>query len=125
MSDPKAQDEDTVHYEGPAGGWDSRKGIARIYGKQWATPAALETLGKQNKPGGFMCVSCAWTKPKHSHAFECCENGAKAPLWERTSRRCPPGFFTKHSIAGLQFWSDCESTSLHASESIGPRCIRS
>ncbi|MBT0667600.1 FdhF/YdeP family oxidoreductase [Novosphingobium profundi] len=106
MSDPTRQDENTVHYEGPAGGWGSLKGISRIYGKEWATPATLETLARQNKPGGFMCVSCAWTKPKHPHAFEFCENGAKATLWELTSRRCGPDFFAEHSVTELQDWSD-------------------
>lgn len=95
-----------VDYDGPAGGWGSLKGISRIYGKEWATPAALETLARQNKPGGFMCVSCAWTKPKHPHAFEFCENGAKATLWELTSRRCTPEFFAEHSVTELQGWSD-------------------
>ncbi|KTR83784.1 formate dehydrogenase [Novosphingobium barchaimii] len=106
MSDPERQDEGTVHYDGPAGGWGSLKGIAHIYGKEWATPAVLQTLARQNKPGGFMCVSCAWTKPAHPHAFEFCENGAKATLWELTSRRCGPDFFAEHSVTELQGWSD-------------------
>ena len=66
--------------EGPSGGWGSLKGIASIYGDSWPTPAALETLARQNKPGGFMCVSCAWPKPVNYHPFEFCENGAKATL---------------------------------------------
>lgn len=83
MSKPE---DDTVHYDGPAGGWGSLKGITRIFGKELDSPAVLETLRRQNKPGGFMCVSCAWRKPAHPHAFEFCENGAKATLWELTSR---------------------------------------
>jgi hypothetical protein len=74
--------EKTVHYDGPAGGWGSLKGITRIFGAEWPTPAAIETLARQNKPHGFMCVSCSWTKPADYHAFEFCENGAKATLWE-------------------------------------------
>ncbi|HWU63543.1 MAG TPA: FdhF/YdeP family oxidoreductase [Ensifer sp.] len=99
-------DDGTVHYDGPAGGWGSMKGIARIFGKEWSTPAALETLARQNKPGGFMCVSCAWTKPAHHHPFEFCENGAKATLWELTTRRCGPDFFEKHTLTELREWSD-------------------
>ena len=38
-----------------------------------------------------MCVSCAWAKPAEHHPFEFCENGAKATLWELTTRRCTPG----------------------------------
>ncbi|PDH65351.1 MAG: formate dehydrogenase [Sphingomonadaceae bacterium MED-G03] len=106
MSDPTQQDEDSVHYDGPAGGWGSVRGMASIYGKEWATPAALETLARQNKPGGFMCVSCAWTKPANPHPFEFCENGAKATLWELTSRRCTPDFFAKHTVSELRGWKD-------------------
>ncbi len=106
MGDPTKQDDDTVHYDGPAGGWGSLRGISSIYGKEWATPAALDTLAHQNKPGGFMCVSCAWTKPAHPHPFEFCENGAKATLWELTSRRCTPDVFAKHTITELKGWSD-------------------
>lgn len=97
-----AHDDDTVHYDGPSGGFGSLKGVARIFGKEWATPMALETLRRQNKPGGFMCVSCAWTKPEHPHPAEFCENGAKATLWELTTRTCDPGFFAKHTVSELK-----------------------
>ena len=97
---------ETAHYDGPAGGWGSLRGIASIFGKEWASPAAIETLRRQNKPGGFMCVSCAWTKPAHPHPFEFCENGAKATLWELTSRRCTPEFFAEHKLSELRTWKD-------------------
>lgn len=106
MSDPTRQDDDTVHYDGPAGGWGSLRGIASIFGKEWASPAALETLRRQNKPGGFQCVSCAWTKPANPHPFEFCENGAKATLWELTSSRCTPDFFAEHTVSELKTWKD-------------------
>jgi molybdopterin-dependent oxidoreductase alpha subunit len=96
----------TVEYDGPAGGWGSLKGIAQIFGKEWDTPAALETLMRQNKPKGFMCVSCSWAKPADHHTFEFCENGAKATLWELTTLRCTPDFFAKHSVTELRDWSD-------------------
>ena len=95
-----------VHYDGPSGGWGSLRGIASIFGHEWPTPAALETLARQNKPGGFMCVSCAWAKPATHHPFEFCENGAKATLWELTSRRCEPEFFAAHTVTELLDWSD-------------------
>ena len=98
--------DDTVRYDGPAGGWGSVRGIVSIFGKEWATPGALETLERQNKPRGFMCVSCSWAKPADYHPFEFCENGAKATLWELTTKRCTPEFFEKHTIAELQGWSD-------------------
>ncbi|AHE52175.1 hypothetical protein NX02_02070 [Sphingomonas sanxanigenens DSM 19645 = NX02] len=53
-----------------------------------------------------MCTSCAWGKPKHPHAFEFCENGAKATLWELTTRCCTPDFFAEHSVTELRKWSD-------------------
>jgi len=102
-----ADDQDgTVHYEGPAGGWGSMRGITQIFGKEWNTPSVTETLAHQNKPGGFMCVSCAWTKPANPHPFEFCENGAKATLWELTTRRCTPAFFAKHTLTELRTWRD-------------------
>ncbi|MGY4513525.1 molybdopterin-dependent oxidoreductase alpha subunit [Bradyrhizobium sp. USDA 3650] len=97
---------ETVEYDGPAGGWGSLKGIAHIFGKEWDSPAALETLRRQNKPKGFMCVSCSWAKPADYHTFEFCENGAKATLWELTSRRCTPDFFAQHTLTELRSWRD-------------------
>ena len=109
MSDtdvPVEREDHTVEYDGPAGGWGSLRGIATIFGKEWATPAALATLRRQNKPKGLMCVSCSWAKPADPHTFEFCENGAKATLWELTSRRCTPDFFAKHSVSELRSWND-------------------
>ena len=96
LKDPPARDPDqtdVAHYRGPAGGWGSVRGIASIFGEEWPTPMALETLARQNKPHGFMCVSCSWAKPADYHPFEFCENGAKATLWELTTRRCGAGVF--------------------------------
>lgn len=92
--------------EGPAGGWGSLRSIARIYGSEWPTPAVLDTLTHQNKPGGFMCVSCAWPKPKNYHPFEFCENGAKATLSDLTSARCTPAFWNYHTVSELRNWKD-------------------
>ena len=101
---------DMPHSPGPAGGWGSLKGIASIFGESWATPASLATLAKLNKPHGVMCVSCAWPKPANYSAFEFCENGAKATLWELTTARCKPEFFQAdgHTVAALRQWSDHE-----------------
>ena len=93
---------------GPAGGWGSLKGITQIFGETWSSPSALITLGKQNKPKGVMCVSCAWPKPANYSAFEFCENGAKATLWEMTSARCTPDFWDEkdHTVRQLRDWRD-------------------
>ena len=102
----KPDEDETVHYEGPAGGWGSLKGIRKIFGKEWNSPAVMETLLRQNKPHGFMCVSGSWAKPADHHAFEFCENGAKATLWELTPKRCTPEFFASHSVTELKDWKD-------------------
>ncbi|HEX4276957.1 MAG TPA: FdhF/YdeP family oxidoreductase, partial [Bryobacteraceae bacterium] len=67
-----------------------------------------EILMKQNKPGGFMCVSCSWAKPAKPHAFEFCENGAKATAWEVTDKKVTPEFFAAHTLEELRTWSDHE-----------------
>ncbi|MCW6507188.1 FdhF/YdeP family oxidoreductase [Lichenifustis flavocetrariae] len=101
-----ATNDKTVEYHGPTGGWGSLEGVSRIFGKEWNSPTALETLLRQNKPGGFMCVSCSWAKPADYHNFEFCENGAKATLWELTTHRCTPAFFAKHTVSELRRWDD-------------------
>ncbi|MEC7398805.1 MAG: hypothetical protein VYD00_02155, partial [Pseudomonadota bacterium] len=73
----KTNVDDLPHSPGPAGGWGSMKGIARIYTETSASPGALDSLRRLNKPKGVMCVSCAWPKPATYSAFEFCENGAK------------------------------------------------
>ena len=103
-----SQDEEAVHYEGPTGGWRSLTSITRIFGKEVDGPSALDLLRRQNKPEGFMCVSCAWTKPKDYHVAEFCENGAKATLWERTTLRADADFFAEHTVGELKGWSDYE-----------------
>jgi hypothetical protein len=37
--------------------------------KEMSSPLAAETLLRQNKPKGFMCVSCSWAKPPDYHTF--------------------------------------------------------
>ncbi len=105
-SDDDATRHEGAHYDGPAGGWGSLKGISRIFAKELDSPAVLDTLRRQNKPGGFMCVSCAWGKPAHPHPFEFCENGAKATLWEATTRRCTPDVLAEHTVSELRGWRD-------------------
>lgn len=96
----------TVKYKGSSGGWGSVRGMREVAARERPSPGALATLREQNKTGGFMCTSCAWGKPKHPHAFEFCENGAKATLWELTTRRATPDFFARHSVTQLRAWPD-------------------
>ncbi|NAZ37680.1 FdhF/YdeP family oxidoreductase [Rubellimicrobium sp. CFH 75288] len=102
------QRSDTPHYEHPSGGWGSLRGIASVLADERPTPGALRTLARQNKPGGHMCTSCAWTKPAQPHLAEFCENGAKATIWDLTAARCGPDFFAAHTLAELRGWSDHE-----------------
>ncbi|SDH16393.1 FdhF/YdeP family oxidoreductase [Pelagibacterium luteolum] len=93
-------------YKGPAGGWGSIKSVTRHMAKQKLLPSAVPELVQQNKPDGFMCVSCAWAKPEPSHPAEFCENGAKATFAEITKKRTTPDFFSAHTITDLRTWSD-------------------
>jgi molybdopterin-dependent oxidoreductase alpha subunit len=99
---------DLPHDRHPAGGWGSMKGMSRILGETFPTPALVKSLGRLNKPKGVMCVSCAWPKPANYSAFEFCENGAKATMWELTSARCTPEFWDDeaHSVTALRAWKD-------------------
>ncbi|GGF76137.1 molybdopterin-containing oxidoreductase formate dehydrogenase [Paracoccus acridae] len=106
--DSTRQREDTPYYTNATGGWGSLKGVGRILADQRPTMGAFRTLMRQNKPGGHMCTSCAWTKPKHPHPFEFCENGAKATVWDLTRSRCGPDFFAEHSVTELRELSDHE-----------------
>ncbi|THV20213.1 FdhF/YdeP family oxidoreductase [Peteryoungia ipomoeae] len=101
-----AKRDETVTYDGPAGGWGSLRGIAEIAGKEGVSAGAMATLLEQNKPGGFACVSCAWTKRANHKAVEFCENGAKATLWELTSRKATLDVFARHTLADLRGFSD-------------------
>ena len=92
----------------PAGGWGSLKAVATYMLREEAPLSTAHALLKQNKPGGFACVSCAWAKPAKPHAAEFCENGAKATAWELTDKRITPAFFRQHTVTELQAWSDHE-----------------
>jgi len=96
-----------TEYKGAAGGWGSMKSLAHILPQEDAIgPDTLDTLRRQNKPEGFMCVSCAWGKPAQPHIAEFCENGAKATAWELTSYRVTPDFFQQHTVAELEQWPE-------------------
>src|SRR5262249_19089829 len=89
-----------------AGGWGSLKAVTTYLLSEGAGAAGTHALAVQNKPDGFMCVSCAGAKPAHPHLAEFCESGAKATAWELTSKRRPPAFFLEHTLAELEGWSD-------------------
>jgi len=92
-------------YEGPAGGWGSARSVLRHVGHHGAA-RVVPPLRKQNKPGGFMCVSCSWAKPAEPHPAEFCENGAKATAWELSNRTIDREFFATHNVTELATWRD-------------------
>lgn len=93
-------------YADASGGWGSAKSVMTILWREQALIKAPLALTRQNKPGGFACVSCAWAKPGKPHSLEFCENGAKATAWELTSLKTSPEFFAQHSVTELLQWHD-------------------
>jgi molybdopterin-dependent oxidoreductase alpha subunit len=106
MAKQRSDRPEIVPYSGPAGGWGSVRSLADILPRERLGPEALAQLARQNKPGGVMCVSCAWSKPAKPHPAEFCEEGAKATAWELTSKRVTPDFFARHGLAELRGWKD-------------------
>jgi molybdopterin-dependent oxidoreductase alpha subunit len=93
-------------YTGPAGGWGSAKSVGEILVREHIAAKGSTVLMHQNKPDGYMCVSCAWAKPAKPHPLEYCENGAKATAWEITDRRADLAFFGSHTLSELEGWRD-------------------
>lgn len=93
-------------YDHPAGGWGALKAVADTLKHQQIIAQGAMTLLKANQPEGFDCPGCAWPDPKHTSAFEFCENGAKAITWESTAKRAGPEFFATHTVSELWNWSD-------------------
>uniref|UniRef100_UPI0034DAE21A molybdopterin-dependent oxidoreductase n=1 Tax=Burkholderia gladioli TaxID=28095 RepID=UPI0034DAE21A len=102
-ADPERKNEAYPH---PSGGWGSMKAVVSILASEHALRKGGAALMRQNKPDGFMCVSCSWAKPASPHPFEFCENGAKATAWDATSKRVDAAFFATHTVAELDGWHD-------------------
>ena len=99
-------------YSGPSGGWGAARAVAEILWRKGATFRGAGAIRRQNKPGEFKCVSCAWAKPAEPHVIEVCESGAKSTAWELTSKRATPEFFAKHTLTELERWADHDLESL-------------
>src|SRR5690349_23669626 len=102
----QSKDKRSEAYTHSAGGWGSLKAVTTYLLREGIPLAGPSALRKQNKPGGFACVSCAWAKPEPPHPAEFCENGAKATAWEITAKRTTPEFFLEHGLRELETWSD-------------------
>ncbi|MGJ4802227.1 FdhF/YdeP family oxidoreductase [Luteimonas sp. SDU82] len=98
---------DTIRsYDGPAGGWDALKSVARHLAQEHAGLGGAKALLGTNQPDGFDCPGCAWPDRDHTSTFEFCENGAKAVAAEATSRRAGPELFAQYSVTRLAQYSD-------------------
>jgi molybdopterin-dependent oxidoreductase alpha subunit len=106
MTKQRSDDPEVKPFRGPAGGWGSVRSLADILPREHLGPEGYRELARQNKPDGFMCVSCAWPKPADHHPAEFCEEGAKATAWELTRLRTTPEFFAEHTLAELRGWKD-------------------
>jgi molybdopterin-dependent oxidoreductase alpha subunit len=95
-------------YDGPAGGYGSVKSVTDILLREGIPIEGADVITHQNKPDGFMCVSCAWGKPAVPHPLEVCENGVKATAWEITHHRAGDAFFDTHTLRELETWGDHE-----------------
>ena len=95
-------------FKNASGGWGSLKAVTGILLQEHVAIDGSRVLMHQNKPDGFMCVSCSWAKPKDPHTFEFCESGAKATAWDLTAKRVDPDFFSQHTVAELNEWHDHE-----------------
>src|SRR3954468_26017 len=96
----------------PAGGGSALRELAGTMVRERSFFRSSWAFLKQNKPGGFACVSCAWTKPAKPLPMEICESGGKATAWELSRKKVPPVFFEKHSLRELEGWSDHELENL-------------
>ena len=105
MSGPKRHPK-LEPYEGPAGGYGSIRSVTDILVREGIPIEGTEVIVHQNKPDGFMCVSCAWGKPAAPHPLEVCENGVKATAWEISGHKVDKEFFAKHTLAELETWAD-------------------
>src|SRR5215204_7622006 len=89
-----------------AAGWSALRELAGTMIRERSFFRSGWAFLKQNKPVGFACVSCAWTKPAKPLPMEICESGGKASAWELTRKKVPLHFFDQHSLRELETWKD-------------------
>ncbi len=88
------------------GGWGALLSVARNLKRQDILGKGSITLLNINQPTGFDCPGCAWPEKKDAHAFNFCENGAKAVAFEATSKTVTPEYFAGHTVSWLSEQSD-------------------
>ena len=107
MNKPEA-DGHIAPYTHAAAGWGAVKQVALNLVREKVSSSNVKALLRQNQPDGFDCPGCAWPDRTHTSTFEFCENGVKAVAAEATSKRAPPEFFARHTVAELMQQSDYE-----------------
>lgn len=95
-----------------AAGWSALRELTGTLLRERSFFRSAYAFVKQNKPGGFACVGCAWTKPAKPQFMEICESGGKATAWELTRKRVPLDFFEQHTLRELENWHDHDLESL-------------
>lgn len=99
-------------YKRPSGSWGAARAVAEMLWRKGVIWRGAGAIRRQNKPGEFKCVSCAWAKPAKLHVVEVCESGAKSIAWELTPKRVPLDFFSTHMLSELESWDDHDLESL-------------
>lgn len=106
-SEPQAS---VRNYTAAAGGFGA---LSAVFTEAWRHTGflrAVNVLAKLNQAEGFDCSSCAWPDPPSAErtAFEFCENGAKATLWDNTKRQVTPEFLQQTTVTQLRTETDFE-----------------
>ncbi len=104
----------TRAYTAAAGGFGAIQSVMNEAWKHTGLIRAMGILSKINQPGGFDCSSCAWPDPVSDDrtAFEFCENGAKAALWENTRQKVTAETLAQLPVHQMRTLSDYELESL-------------
>jgi molybdopterin-dependent oxidoreductase alpha subunit len=89
-----------------AGGWAALRELVLLMLRERSFFRSAYAFFRQNKPSGFACVSCAWTKPRQPQMVEICESGGKATAWELTRKTLSPQFLARYSLSELEQWRD-------------------
>lgn len=111
LNEPQAQ---TRPYTAAAGGFGSIQAVMSEAWRHTGLVRAMSILSKINQPGGFDCSSCAWPDPsvEERTAFEFCENGAKAVLWENTRHKVTAQALSQMPVSQMRQLSGYELESL-------------
>jgi molybdopterin-dependent oxidoreductase alpha subunit len=108
--------EPPIEHQGPvledapaaAGGLAAVVNSLRVSWRQLGPLRIFGTWRRVNQGDGFDCPSCAWADSpgEQHHAFQFCENGAKAFADDASTHRCEPTLFARYSVEEMARQSD-------------------